>query len=341
MAFSLSPHIPIDVIVQLYKYFSNKVHRRRGLIMNGFTRWFRFGFVLGLLALGSVATVPAQAQGLLYEVTTKANKQSKGGRIWLLGSLHFGSADLYPLPEYIERAFARADYLMVEVNVRALDAAAVTRNVRELGIYRRNDRLSQHISASLWQRTLKVSQQLHLPETTLQVQRPWLAAITLSMAQVQSQGLLAAHGVDQHFLTRASRLGLPILELERFEQQMQLFSSQSAQMQTHMLDSAVSQVEAGGDMPMQLLQAWRVGDGTRLQRLLKQAFERTPQSRMFAKQLLTERNVTMAQGIAQRLQQGGNGFVVLGAAHLFGTSGIVQLLREQGCIVTALSTTAR
>ncbi len=42
------------------------------------------------------------------------------GTAYLLGSLHFGAQDMYPLPEGITDAFAAAEVLVVEANLRNL-----------------------------------------------------------------------------------------------------------------------------------------------------------------------------------------------------------------------------
>jgi uncharacterized protein YbaP (TraB family) len=36
--------------------------------------------------------------------------------IYLLGSVHLGRSDMYPLPKHIEKAFDKSDYLGLEIN---------------------------------------------------------------------------------------------------------------------------------------------------------------------------------------------------------------------------------
>lgn len=283
-------------------------------------RWWRT--MLCLLALSGSA--PVAADGLLYQVL------GGKGRAWLLGSLHFGKSEMYPLPQRIERAFAVSDRLMVEVNVLALEREVVAATIDELGLFPAAQSLREHLSEPHWRRLSSAAEQLNIPISAIERQRPWLASITLTAALVRSQGMLAREGVDQHFLRRARRLRMPVFELERFAQQMQLLSAVSSSEQVQMLESSLLEIESGGRLPADLLEAWRAADGARLERLVRAAFGRTAQAMRLATRLLDQRNGPMAQRIVEQVERGGTVFVVLGAAHLFGPAGVPEQLRQRG-----------
>ena len=58
----------------------------------------------------SLAAAPTD-KGFLWKV------ESAGATIYLMGSLHFATADFYPLRPVIEEAFDESDTLVVEVDV--------------------------------------------------------------------------------------------------------------------------------------------------------------------------------------------------------------------------------
>ena len=66
------------------------------------------------LALLTLCAVPGLAAStpLLYEV-----KDEAGHTLYLLGTIHVGGEDMYPLSEAVWNAYAAADVLAVEVDV--------------------------------------------------------------------------------------------------------------------------------------------------------------------------------------------------------------------------------
>jgi uncharacterized protein len=64
----------------------------------------------------------------------------------LLGSIHVGRADLYPLPREIEHLFDTSDFLVEETDFSKADPAQVRRARIRSGLYTGGDRLENHIS---------------------------------------------------------------------------------------------------------------------------------------------------------------------------------------------------
>lgn len=279
--------------------------------------------------LAGVTGLPdaALAEGLLFRLHGTA------GQGWLLGSLHFGSDDLYPLSEPVERAFTASDRLMVEVNLLALDSRQVAKQLAALGNYPPHDALRRHVPEALWQRLVTTARDVELQASVFERQRPWLAALTLTTRFLERSGLKAERGIDRHFLTRAARAGLPVLELESFEQQLLVLGGLDDAEQRLMLADTLAQVAEGRGMLMQLLQAWREGNRERLRRILLGGMGSGEQGRRLMRRLLDQRNVAMARRVALELDEPGTVFVVVGTAHLLGDGGLHRELERLGILV--------
>ena len=86
-----------------------------------------------MLALLIGALLPSGAQrkpvrGLFWKAS------SSGNTIYLLGSVHLGTKEMYPLPDYIEKAFQRSSVLIVEVDLNKMsqeDQGKIGRYVAE------------------------------------------------------------------------------------------------------------------------------------------------------------------------------------------------------------------
>eukprot|EP00831_Metopus_contortus_P075367 TRINITY_DN69093_c0_g1_i1.p2 TRINITY_DN69093_c0_g1~~TRINITY_DN69093_c0_g1_i1.p2 ORF type:complete len:127 (-),score=13.60 TRINITY_DN69093_c0_g1_i1:34-378(-) len=65
--------------------------------------------------------------------------------VYLLGSMHFGKADFYPLPAVIESAYQNSDLLGVEIDMLNIDSTAMTKSLIQYMSYTDGSKLIDHI----------------------------------------------------------------------------------------------------------------------------------------------------------------------------------------------------
>ena len=68
------------------------------------------------------------------------------GTVYLLGSIHVGKPDLYPLPQQIEQAFAVSPELVKEIDTSGSNLALLQQQVLQRGLYTGGDKLENHLS---------------------------------------------------------------------------------------------------------------------------------------------------------------------------------------------------
>ncbi len=83
----------------------------------------------------------------------------------------------------------------------------------------------------------------------------------------------------------------------------------------------------------ELLEAWNVGDAKRLDGLIRKTVRENPKLRPVMKALFDDRNAKMFEKIEKYLNADKTFFVVVGAGHVVGRTGIVRLLRDKGLTV--------
>jgi len=144
------------------------------------------------------------------------------GTVFLLGSVHFGSADLFPPPQEIEQAFRSADYLVEEVDPKQRDPVAARQFWLAHGRYTDGDRLENHISENT-KMALSIYLQLtgRLP-TALSLAKPWLASLLINWQGLQSYGFSGKQGIDNHFADEAAASRRTVIGLETPDYQMNL-----------------------------------------------------------------------------------------------------------------------
>lgn len=271
------------------------------------------------LALRSAAVVVAAEQPACWVVTSATTTA------YLLGSIHVARPGLYPLAEPIEQAFAISDVLVVEADPRGMPGAASTAAaLAGLGTYPPEDSLDRHVSETVIE---AVRQRLPLPREQLVRLRPWVLATTLTAAELARLGITPEHGVDLHFLNRAGKRR--IVELEGIRAQLEMFAGFDDGLQVRFLEYTLrdlASLEQGIDG---LLGAWKRGDHESLERLLFEGRRVEPALEPVYRKLFDERNVAMAKTIEGFLAGYDTIFVVVGAGHLVGPAGLVDLLDER------------
>jgi uncharacterized protein YbaP (TraB family) len=248
---------------------------------------------------------------------------------WLLGSLHYGHPDLYPLPTVMEEAFDSAGALVVEANVRDADPAEMLTLLSEQGVYGDGSTLRDHLAPETWTRLEAVIGELGLPPEIILHQRPWLASLTVTALALKRAGLDEGLGIDRHFLERAGA-GKPILELESVRGQIRLLQELTEADQERMLAQTIADLDEVQPYFTALVDAWSRGDAEALRLLTLEQMAREPGGKALQERLFTERNAAMAGRVAELLRQGGSYFVVVGAGHLVGSNGVVARLQRRG-----------
>ena len=285
--------------------------------------------ILCLLALVA-AVVPAVAveEGPVF--MWRAEKD--GAVIHLLGSIHAGRDDWYPLDPRIDDAFTEADTIACEMDVSdpALQVKVSLLAMKE-GMYPPDESLKDHISDATWE-ALTAVEGLAVPAAMLDRMRPGMAATMVMQAVLARTGLDVTQGVDMHLLERARAAARPVVSLETPEQQVALLFGPDALIDGLMLEEALRESpDTMVAMLNGLIATWRDGDPVAMEKIYREDWGDEERMVRFHEELVVTRNRGMAAGLQQRR---GRWFVVVGALHLCGEHGVPTLLADAGWRVT-------
>lgn len=249
---------------------------------------------------------------------------------YLMGSIHFGKAEMYPLAKPVEQAFKNSDALVVEANVLDVDQMQMTQIVMNKGMYTDGTTLSKVLDKKTLALLNVTAANLGLPGAMLEGQKPWFASMTLTSLGMKKIGLSEELGIDQHFLKQAKQMKKPIRELESVEQQLEMMSSFSHVVQVAMLKQTLEDMDKAEEYFDEMYKAWRSGEPKKLDKLFMEDASKSTANAKFMKVMIDDRNVTMSRTIDRMMTKGCNCFVVVGAGHLGGNKGIIKLLEAKG-----------
>ncbi len=288
------------------------------------------GLVAGLVAASQLAaqkpTAPPAASATPIRKALFWKVSSADNTAYLLGSVHLGSKEMYPLPKELEDAFEKSSALIVEVDINHVDQAKMQGFVMANGMYTGDDTLWDHISKDNRKRLEAFCEKFGLPAAAMAKMKPWMASMMVATLPMMRNGMEAGLGIDKYFLDKAEKSRKRIVELESAEWQLKLLSSITDQMLDQYLESMIVQDSLAEAKKLQ--EAWMSGDPVRVDKLVRESMAKSPES--LNKAMLGDRNPHMADIAEQFLKGKEQGFLVAGAAHMVGKDGVVELLRQRG-----------
>jgi uncharacterized protein YbaP (TraB family) len=284
---------------------------------------------MGLTVAASVAAVRpapvAAAKHMLFRI-----RGPHGATVYLLGSVHLLSADAAKLPAEVDSAFAHAKSIAFETSLDSLQTRAP-----ELLTLARNapgTTLRSALSAAGAAKADSLLKGYGLSIDALAPYKPWFATIIMSQLMIQKAQFQAQYGVDMQINARAHDAKKPTTGLESVDFQLHLFDSLSPAEQEQMLVSSAA-IDSATTGLLQIKDAWLAGNTTKLDSLLNTSMHEAPA--IFAKVVLN-RNQSWIPKIDAMLQGTDDALVVVGAAHLVGKNGVVELLKAKGYTVEQL-----
>ena len=254
--------------------------------------------------------------------------------VYLLGSIHFADESFYPLRAEIEQAFEVSEALVVEVDASSPESTAGLQNLMQSeGSYSGGETLKDNLSKKTYQELQIYLKELGIPSALVEKQKPGMVMLTLAAVQAQVTGLNPEQGIDLHFLRKINNK--KILALETMDEQIRIFLDiEDADL---LLQDSFDSPEMIKEEMHSLISAWKQGDEKFLHKLLfEDVLTGNAAIDSFYERLYFKRNVKMTSAIKSYLKQKGRYFVVVGAGHLIGDKGIVQLLQNAGYRVDRL-----
>ena len=306
----------------------------------GLVRFLRRLAVAGLVLLFGMPAVSAES---CRPVTTGKITAARGlhdfnrGLLWkiekgdarpsyLFGTFHTSDPRITTLPCPVQETFDRASSYTMEVIANG--AGIVT--MAEAMFFTDGQTLQQLLGESLYRDTLRaVGIDDPARAGGLNNMKPWAVMMTL-LSPRESHGLF----LDMALQLQATRQGKPTYGLETMQEQIAVFNGMRLDDQVVLLRDAVQTVRMTSDAIEELVQVYLQRDLAAL--LALQDKYQPADTRVYAemmRRLLTQRNHNMAERLHERLQEG-NAFIAVGALHLPGESGLLQLLNGAGYRLT-------
>ena len=272
---------------------------------------------------------------LLWKVSDADNA------VYLLGSFHLLKADDYPLPVEVDRAFDDSQQVMFEVEPAALTAPESVARMQHYMGYDDGKTLSQVLPKPTLEKLSTLLAAGGGSVQSVEQQEPWAVNLALVLSVSQALGFRPELGMDRQLMERAAKANKPTAGLETIDAQLQAMDSIPYTEQSQGIDEFLSDPQKAIHQLNDMHTWWREGDVAKLDvEMRADMAQKTPESYRL---LDVQRNLNWLPTLQSRLDgmKSGNTLVVVGALHLLGRDGLVELLRGKGYAVERVCDSCR
>jgi uncharacterized protein YbaP (TraB family) len=287
---------------------------------------------------GTTASGPVRAQParMPFYVATRGTIT-----LYVLGTLHVGDPADYPANQPFRApilgALAASPTLALELSP---DELLVSQDdVAKYGVCRR-DCLPGLLPEPLWH---KLALRLRANPAALDAikkMRPWLASLLVETYDSLSAGLQTEYGSEAQLQNVYIRTRGKIVGLETLPQQMRAFTGLTLAQQREMLAQDLVQTPAENVEDVRTLhRLWRVGDADAIAAWQAAKSEKLARDKRISdsidNKIVYDRNRRFVSRMLLIAAPNKPVFVAIGALHLGGRKGVLELLRQRGFVVEA------
>nr|WP_314529490.1 TraB/GumN family protein [uncultured Brevundimonas sp.] len=309
------------------------------------------GVAGGLAVLAAVAVAPADALAqaqpaapapVAAPVAAPAPIQGQGPALWvvkdadstlyLFGSVHVLRPTTGWASPRVQAAFDSASDIWFEIS-NPDDQAALMPLIQQRGLSL-DTSLSSRLTPDENVRLDEAAKAMGASAAQLQPMRPWLAALSLSVAPLVKAGYDPKSGVELVLKARAEAAGKPIHGFETLDKQIGILADLPDDVQMAFLRETLKDYENATIKLDEMVSAWARGDVDALDRVMVE--EMKDASPALYQALLVNRNTDWADQIQTLLQGSGTAFIAVGAGHLAGDDSVQAILARRGVTVEAV-----
>lgn len=263
------------------------------------------------------------SKGLLWKIERAGASAS-----YLLGTIHSEDPRVMKLAPAVQRPFDASASFTMEV---ILDMQAMIDSTQAMLFADGND-LRKVLGAPLYGKVAPLMSDRGVPESMLNTFKPWAVFVTLSMPK-QRTGVF----LDSALFGAAVEQNKRIYGLESVQEQLGVFDRMTLAEQTRLVADTVKNYGQLNQAFEEMIAAYLKRDLAALQAVSDKysAMDDKQLTDRLMTELIDVRNLRMIERMVPRLREG-NAFIAVGALHLPGKQGLLQLLEQQGYRVTAV-----
>lgn len=262
-------------------------------------------------------------KGILWQISKNGQKSG-----YVLGTIHSDDPTVTTLPAQVQRAFDESSSFTAELDLNIASMLQAQMYLLLPG----NQSLQKILGKRRYNQCVSLMRGYGVPEMMVDRMKPWAIAAQLSMPKPTS-GLF----LDLKLYQMAKQKDFKLYALETAQEQLGVFEAMTERQQKIMLDQAIKDHPQMPHKISSLIHYYIKRDLRGLQAYSETELLRTDPAirEIMQSKLIVDRNQRMVARMQPQLLDG-NAFIAVGALHLPGNQGILQLLVDRGYMVKAV-----
>lgn len=275
---------------------------------------------IALLASGALAQARPDLDPAMWVV------KDSDTTIYLFGTIHAldGKGDWFN--DEVKTAFDASNELVMEI-VTPEDPSAIAPLLQKYAIDTTGKSLTSKLSPKHRPMLAEKLKSLGMPVNALDNFRPFFAAMTLTVIEMQRLGIKPDSGAEKVLTKAAKDRKIAIGQVETMEQQMAMMGALDEKEQVRLLEKTLEDSADTKQTLEKMMAAWGKGDAEAVAALVNETNTDSP---ALYKLLIRDRNQAWAEWIDKRLDQPGKVFMAVGAGHLAGSDSVQRFLKDKG-----------
>jgi uncharacterized protein len=292
------------------------------------------------LAAEDQAALRAQAASVPYPTGNLWRAEQGETVLHIVGTMHLPDRRMDQLMERLTPLIAAGDLVLLEASAKDRAALrAIIATDPERAFFTDGPTLPELLPEADWQRLMAEFRARGIPPMIGSRFRPWMVLGLLSIPACMMEALVAGSaGLDQQIEDAAVDAGIPVAGLEPHDTLFGLFDALEMSDQVALLQATLAEGTGDNDLFATLANAWSRGEHRLIWEFTRNralnlpgadALEIDAQMARLEELLLAQRNRDWMKVIATEAD-GRNAVIAVGAAHLSGHDGLLDLLDRAG-----------
>jgi len=252
---------------------------------------------------------------------------TKGGKVYILGTLDLGNNDMYPLHEEINAAFDRSNYLILQLGKGVENEVFKNEEMYVKGRFDSNDSLRKHIKSSTYRKLRVWLKEQKLSATAMDRFHPWVIGLTLSSLEMALWGHEKLLSLENYFYKKARRNSKGVYSLERISEAFLRLKEEDDNFQESLLQTFMDKRISSETQAQERYVNYQEGNVSQLQTTLLEPYMKHP---YIKENVLDEQNRVYANKIKlyRKNKRGRHYFLIINLENLLGDEGVLAQLKE-------------
>ncbi len=289
--------------------------------------------------LGYMLLVAITSLGLIVPAQAEQNEEGQEGMYWrisqdgreagyLLGTIHSEDPRVVDFSEQLIAELNSCDVFAMEM----VPDLPTLKKLTEYMHYQDSDRLHSLLGQQRFDRAMQALSAYQVPAEWKAQMKVWAVMMTLSVPAPETGFFM-----DLSLSLRAAGSGLKVIGLESLEQQLQFLEQMPLDYQITLLDHALDDYQRVNEIHNEMVEVYLQNSLVALDELSQEQFDVLDQeiTDYFVDLGIVARNRQMAASALPQLAEK-KVFIAVGALHLAGPQGLINLLRQGGYELAAL-----